>query len=323
MQHRRRLFVATGLALACGVSVAADSSAEWPRQPVRLLVGYPAGGPTDSAARVLAEAMSKETGQQFVVENRSGAEGSIAVNAVVRANPDGYMLVVSLKGAMSVAPVISKLPYDPLVDLSPIATLGQSPILISTRPDSGIKTLSDIKKVYEQRGGKLSIGYVGALNQMVAEQLMQELGVEMLRVPYKGGPAAMADLVGGRVDMTVGDAAGPVVEQIKAGRLVGLAVTSARRAAELPNVPTVSEQGFGLLEGTQWYGLWGPAKMPADLVDRIHKLVAQVMRQPAAIERLAHAHIEPYPASLEQMRALMKTEDAHWRKVAEKAGIKP
>ncbi len=314
---------AAWMLVGCVQAFAAGAEVEWPVHPVRLLVGYPAGGPTDSVARVLADALGKEAGRQFVVENRVGAEGSIAVNSVVRAPPDGYTLVVSLKGAMMVAPLVSKLPYDPMVDLTPIATLGQSPVLIATRPDTEIHRLSDLKNVYQKRGGKLSIGYVGALNQMVAVQLMQETGLDMLLVPYKGGPAALNDLIGGRIDMMVGDAAGPLVENIKAGKAVGLAVTSAGRTADLATVQTVAEAGFASLEGTQWYGLWGPAKLPAALLERIHRSVEQAMRQPLALERLANAHIKPFSNTLGQMRTLIETEDRHWRKVTDKAGIKP
>ncbi len=315
--------VAMGMIVGCLQAYAAAPDAGWPMRPVRVLVGYPAGGPTDSVARVLAEALGKEAGQQFVVENRAGADGAIAVNAGVRADADGYTLIVSLKGAMAVAPFVSRLPYEPLSDLTPLATLGQSPLLFATRPDSGLRRLGDLREVYKKRGGKLSIGYVGAFNQMMAVQLTQEAGVDLLLVPYKGGPAAVNDLIGGRIDMMVGDAAGPAVEQIKAGNAVGLAVTSSHRAAELPGVPTVAESGFPALQGVQWYGLWGPARMPAALVEKIHRLAAKAMGTPLSLERLGNVHIEPFAQSLEQMRALMVSESTHWRMVAEKAGIKP
>jgi tripartite-type tricarboxylate transporter receptor subunit TctC len=318
----RRLGMGVLALLACG-PLAAAPEVDWPAQPTKFLVGYPAGGPTDSVARILADALSKASGRQVIVENRPGADGAIAVNAVVRAAPDSANLVVSLKGAMTVAPVVSKLPYEPLTDLTPLAILGQSPIMVSARADLGVRTLADLVPAYTRRGGKISVGYVGAFNRMVAVQLMQELKIDLLLVPYKGGPAAMNDLLGGQVDLMVGDAAGPLIGKIQNGRVIGLAVTSAARVPDLPAIPTVAEAGFASLTGTQWYGLWGPRDLPEALAERIHKAATAVMAEPQALERLRSAHVEPFVRTRADMKALMKSEDAHWREVARKAGIQP
>jgi tripartite-type tricarboxylate transporter receptor subunit TctC len=301
----------------------AQSVADWPSKPVKILVGYPAGGSVDSAARVLAMALAARLGQPVIVENRVGADGAIAMNAVVRAPADGYTLAVSVKGAMTVAPSVSKLPFDPATDLTAIAPISQTAELFVTRPKTGITSLAGIADASRKSGGKLSIGYVGAFPRMLSELLAQETKVDLLRVPYKGLPAAMQDLMGDQTDLIVGDAIGVLVEQIKAGNVVPLAVTSARRQANLPQVPTTAELGLPALTGTQWYALFGPKDLAPDLVAKISSVAAAVMKQPSVVEQVGKYGMQPFVATPAELSAIMKTETQFWKNVAVNANITP
>lgn len=314
------------LAIACVSPLSgalAQGAADWPSKPIRILVGYPAGGSVDSAARVLAMGLSSRLNQPVVVENRVGADGAIAMQAVARAPTDGYTLAVSVKGAMTVAPSVSRLPFDPATDLTAIAPISQTAEIFVSRPKTGITTLAGVPDAFRRSGGKLSIGYVGAFPRMLAELLAQETRTELLRVPYKGLPAAMQDLMGDQTDMIVGDAIGVLVEQINAGNVVPLAVTSARRLPNLPQVPTTAELGMPALTGTQWYALFGPKDLPAELAARISAAAAEVMRQPAVVEQVGKYGMQPFVATPAELSNLMKTETQFWKAVATKANIKP
>ena len=318
------LVAATACALCGGAAAAADEGAAgWPRDTVRLIVPYPPGGSVDSAARVLANALSAKAGRPVVVENKAGADGVIGMTAVGRAPPDGHTLAVSLKGAMVVAPATSKLPFNPLTDFKALGGLAQTAEIYATHPGTGLRTLRDLPQALRQNGNKLSIGYVGALPRMLSELLVQEMRVDLLRVPYKGLPAALQDLIGGQTDMLVGDAIGVLGEQVKAGKIVPLAVTSPERWPALPQVPTTHELGLPALAGNQWYALYGPRDLPPALVSRIHAVVDEVMKQPAVLNQLASFGLQPYPSSPAELAATMREETRFWKDVAAKAKIVP
>lgn len=316
-------FLATGIAFVMAFPAFAATPTPWPAKPIHLLVGYLAGGSVDVAARVLANAMSTRLGQPVIVDNRAGADGTIAVSAVLHSPADGYTLAVSLKGAMTVAPSTSKLPFDPMSDLTPIAGIAQTAEIYVTRPRTGMRTLRDLGEGYKKNGNKLSIGYIGAFPRLLGELLGQETGLKLLGIPYKGLPAAIQDLLGDQTDMVVGDAIGTLVEQVKAGKLVALAVTSVARLPDLPEVPTTREVGLPALSGTQWYALYGSRELPSELVASISSVVNEVMKQPAAIQQLAKAGLQPFTSSPSELAALMKSETAFWKNVAAKANITP
>lgn len=224
---------------------------------------------------------------------------------------------------MTVAPATSKLPFDPLTELVPLAGIAQTAEIYVTRPRTGMRTLKDVGDAYRRNGTKLSIGYIGAFPRLLGVLLGQETGIDLLGVPYKGLPAAMQDLLGDQTDMMVGDAIGVLVEQIKSGSLIPLAVTSVTRLPGLPQVPTSREAGFPALTGTQWYALYGSQNLPADLVSSIGAMAVDVMRQSAVHQELAKAGLEPFNATSVELSALMKTETAFWKQVAAKANIQP
>ncbi len=301
----------------------ATSAATWPSRPVRLLVGYPPGGSVDNAARVLAAALSERLRQPVIVDNRAGADGTIAAGAVVRSAADGLTLLVSLKGAMTVAPSISKLSFDPLRDLTPLATIAQTAEAFVARPRAGITSMRGVADAMQRNGGKLSIGYIGAYPRLLSELLSQQLSAPLLKVPYKGLPQAMQDLLGDQIDMLVGDATGLVVEQVRAGKIVALAVTSDRRLRDLPAVPTVGEAGMPALTGSQWYALWGPAGLAGPLAGAIAQAAGAALGTPEASAQLAKFGLERMAGTPADLERLMLTETAFWRQVARKSNIKP
>jgi tripartite-type tricarboxylate transporter receptor subunit TctC len=304
-------------------ATAAASATVWPSRPVRLLVGYPPGGSVDNAARVLADALSQRLPQPVIVDNRAGADGTIAVRAVVRSEADGHTLLVSLKGAMTVAPAISKLPFDPTRDLIPLAPIAQTAEVFVARPRAGIESLRGVADAMRRNGGKLSIGYIGAYPSLLAELLSQQISAPLLTVPYKGLPQAMQDLLGDQIDMLVGDATGLVVEQVRAGKLVALAVTSDRRLRDLPAVPTVGEAGMPALTGSQWYALLGPAGLAPTLATAIADAAGAALGRPEVSAQLAKFGLEPMTGTPAQLGRLIVTETALWKRVAQEMNGKP
>lgn len=304
-------------------AIAEASATSWPSRPVRLLVGYPPGGSVDNVARVLGTALSERLSQPVIVDNRAGADGTIAASAVIRSAADGHTLLVSLKGAMTVAPSISVLPFDPLRDLVPLATIAQTAEVFVARPRAGINSLRGVADALQRNGGKLSIGYIGAYPRLLAELLSQHLSVSLLPVPYKGLPQAMQDLLGDQIDMLVGDATGLVIEQVRAGKLVALAVTSERRLPDLPATPSVGEIGMPGLAGSQWYALFGPAGIPHPLVTAIAEVVNSACSTAKASAQLASFGLERMPGSSATLERLMTTETVFWRNVAQKANLMP
>jgi tripartite-type tricarboxylate transporter receptor subunit TctC len=323
---RRQLLIsgcAAGIASPAQPAATAAHPSGWPSRPVKLVVGYPPGGSVDNAARVLATALSERLAQAVIVENRAGADGTIAASTVIRGPADGYSLLVSVKGAMTVAPSISKLSFDPARDLVPLAPIAQTAELFVARPRAGIRSLGDIGDALRRQAGKLSIGYIGAYPRLLAELLSQQHATPLLKVPYKGLPQAMQDLLGDQIDMLVGDATGLVVEQVRSGKLVALAVTSAARLRDLPAVPTVSEAGLPTLTGSQWYALFAPAGMAPPLAQAIADAAASALGTSESVSQLAKFGLSPMKGNSAELASLMATETAFWKSVAQKANITP
>lgn len=329
MTHRldRRAVLAGGCAALLAPQVrfahGASPATAWPSRPVKLLVGYPAGGSVDNVARVLANALSERLPQPVIVENRAGADGHLAVTATMRSAPDAHTLLVSLKGAMTVAPAIAKQPFDPARDLVPLCAIAQTAEVFVTRPRTGITTLRGISEALKRNDGKLSIGYIGAYPRLLAELLSQQLSAPLLKVPYKGLPQAMQDLMGDQIDLLVGDATGLVVEQVRSGKLVALAVTSDRRLRDLSAVPTVAEEGMPMLTGWQWYALFGPAGLAPALAQTVADTASAALGTPEAVAQVTKFGLERMTGTSVELDRLIAKETAFWKHVAQKANITP
>lgn len=278
LRRAARLVAAACLAGTAGLAAAAD----YPSQPIKLLVGFPPGGGGDLYGRTIAQELGKHIGQVVVVDNKAGAGGNIAAEQLTQARPDGHTLLLAMSGNMGSAPAIRKsLPYKVPEDFVFISQLVETPFGLMVSADSKIRTIQDY--VVAAKGGKLSYASTGAggAAQIVMEMVKQQAGLDILHVPYKGSGPVMTDLMGGLVDSFFAPYT-PLMGQINGGKLRLLAVSSARRIPSMPDVPTLKESGIDVVM-TQWYGLAAPAATPKPVIDRITRAVKEAMKQPEVL----------------------------------------
>jgi tripartite-type tricarboxylate transporter receptor subunit TctC len=295
----------------------------WPAKAVTTIVGFEPGGGTDTTARIIAPALGELLGQQVVVENRSGAGGNIAVDVVARAAPDGYTLVLANVGALTVNPHIMKTPYDPLKDLIPISMAVVFANVLVVQPKLQVKSLADFVKLAKEKPHTITYASsgIGGAGHLAGELLHVMAHIEIEHVPYKGGGPAMQGFLGGQVDSFF---ATPVssISQIKAGKARAVATTGAKRAALMPDVPTVAEQGFPGYEALNWYGYLAPAGTPKEVVDRLSRDIGKALTEPKVIAQLAKTGVEPQPMTPAEFGRYIKREYDTWGKVVKEAGIK-
>jgi tripartite-type tricarboxylate transporter receptor subunit TctC len=317
MKSRRAL-------LAALLLTGAASGQGYPEKPVRIVVPFPAGGAADIVARQVAQGLSASVGQQFIVDNRAGAGGAIGADSVARAAADGHTLLFASSSAMSINPHISaKSPYDALRDFTPIALIGHAPNVLVAHPSVPAKTVKELIAVARARPGALNFASngTGTLSHLTGELFMQRAGVRMLHVPYKGAAPAVIDTMAGNVSLLF--AAYPSVSgQERTGRLRALAVTSARRAPIAPHLPTIAESLPGF-ESNQWWGLYGPAGLPAAVVNRLNAETNKVLKSPEIVKRLAADGAEPAGGTWSALAVYHKADFERWAKVVKAAGIKP
>ncbi len=307
----------TGLALPA----AAQS---YPNKPIRLIVTFAAGGGTDLAARAVAPKLSEALGQPVVIENRAGANGAVGAEATAKAAPDGYTLMVGAAGTLAVAPHLnSKMPFDSFKDFAPVSLLATSPFVVTVNPGVKAESLRDLLALARAQPGKLSFGSsgTGGAPQLAGELFKSQAGVDMLHVPYKGLGPALTDLLGGQIQVVFADV-GLVTANLKAGKLRGLAITSATRSAVLPDMPTVAEAGVpGYAAGT-WYGVFAPAGTPAPIVARLSEEIRKVLALPEIRNALQAQGVEAAGNTPEQYAAFLRDEYNKWGKVIRDANIK-
>jgi tripartite-type tricarboxylate transporter receptor subunit TctC len=281
----------TILALAFAASLVALTTAvgqaqTYPTKTIKIVVPYPAGGPTDLVGRTLAEALTKALKKTVIVENKVGAGGTIGSDSVVKSAPDGYTLLLGLMGPMSIAPKIApNLPYDPQKDLAPIRLVALMPEVLVARPTLGLKTLGDVVAYGKANPGKLTIASAGngSLPHLAAELLKRETGIDALHVPYRGAAPAVNDLLGGQVDLMFGD--GPVVlPQILGNLLVPVVMATDKRLPALPDVPTSIEAGFPTVRSENWYGVLAPKGTPRPIIEALDQAIAAAMSEPKVEE---------------------------------------
>ena len=281
----------TILALAFAASLVALTTAvgqaqTYPTKTIKIVVPYPAGGPTDLVGRTLAEALTKALKKTVIVENKVGAGGTIGSDSVVKSAPDGYTLLLELMGPMSIAPKIApNLPYDPQKDLAPIRLVALMPEVLVARPTLGLKTLGDVVAYGKANPGKLTIASAGngSLPHLAAELLKRETGIDALHVPYRGAAPAVNDLLGGQVDLMFGD--GPVVlPQILGNLLVPVVMATDKRLPALPDVPTSIEAGFPTVRSENWYGVLAPKGTPRPIIEALDQAIAAAMSEPKVEE---------------------------------------
>lgn len=298
----------------------------WPVKPVKVVVNYTPGGPTDLTARTVGGKMQDLTGQPFVIENTPSANGAIGTQAVARAAPDGYTLILSTAGHTSIAAALygDKLPFDPFRDLTPISMTVSSNALILAHPSLGVKSIAELVKLAKSKPGQLNYGSpgVGTPNQLGVELFKSMTGTDIVHVPYKGTAPMMQDMLAGRVQIVINGAA-TVLPHIRSGKLIPLASGWSSRAHAVPDVPTMEELGYpGYLVST-WFALFAPPRTPPALITRINSVATQALADPQVIKTLNGAGFDTAGSSPDFVAKLMREEYERWKKVITETKIVP
>ncbi len=311
-------------ALALAAFAAAAPAQDYPAKPIRLIVPFPPGGGTDIAARTVANKLSETLRWTFVVENKPGAGGNLGVEQAVKSPPDGYTLVIGQTSNLAINPALyAKLPYDPLKDLSPIALIVSAPVVLVVAENSPYKSLGDLLAAARRDPGAVTFASPGngTVSHLAGELLQRASGVKFTHVPYKGAAQAMTDLLGGQVQSFMSSVPSALA-QIKGGRLRAIAVTSAKRAAEMPEVPAIAESGYAGFDATTWYGLLAPAGTPAAVIKRLNAEVNRALGMPDVSGRLAAEGGEVLGGSPERFASLLKADHAKWGRIVKESGAK-
>lgn len=311
------------LLVALALATPAALAQTYPAKPIHLIVTFAAGGGTDLAARNLAPKLSEGIGQSIVIENRAGANGAVGAEAVARAPADGYTLMVGAAGTLAVAPHLAKLPFDTFRDFVPISLVATSPFVVTVNPGVKAASIRELIALAKADPGKLSFGSsgTGGAPQLATELFKSMAGVDMLHVPYKGLGPAITDLLGGQINLIFADV-GLVVAHLKSGKLRGLAVTGSRRAAALPDLPTVAEAGVPGYSAGTWYGLFAPAGTPPAIVARLSEETRKALANPEVRASFAAQGVEPAGNTPEQFASFVRNEHAKWGRVIRESGIK-
>jgi tripartite-type tricarboxylate transporter receptor subunit TctC len=319
---KRMAWIVAATAIAAHAHAA--SAQTWPSKPIRAVIPFAAGSFTDVLPRVVFDPVGKQIGQTIVVENRTGAGGTIGVAAVVRADPDGHTILAN-SSAHTIAPAIyPNLTYDTARDLSAVASLGQTPMVMIMSPSKGHKTVQDFVKAAKGQPGAINFASagVGTATHLAAERFIHSAGIKAVHIPHRGGAEALTDVIAGRVDFYFCPL-GTAVPQITTGRVLALAVSSPKRAAALPDVPSTLEAGYADSDYTFWVGVFAPAKTPAAIVDRIHREIQSAMQLETVKARLGELGVDPMDVSPAAFDAMVKKEIVTSAALAKAAGIKP
>ena len=315
----QRIFIGTLAAAAMSQAVMA---AEWPQRPIRMLVGFAPGGGTDATARAIAPKLTELLGQQIIVDNRPGATGNIATDIVAKANPDGYTILMGTIAALAINPSLySKLPFDPIKDLAPVTRAVDSTNVLVVHPSVPAKSVKELIALAKAKSLNCGSSGVGGAGHLALELFNLQTGTKITHVPYKGGGPAMIDLLGGNINLIFATAASSV-GHIKSGKIRALAVTTARRAPLVPDLPTIAETGLKGFEANNWYGVVVPAKTPRAIINRLNKDVASALTVPGTKELLFKQGLDVAPDSPESFGAYIKSETVKWAKVIKAAGLK-
>lgn len=311
------------LVLAVALLFAAPSFAQFPNKSIRIVVPFPAGSATDTITRILGNSVSVAVGQTVVVDNKAGADGAIAAAEVAKAAPDGYTLLMATNSPMSAVPAMKKVPpYDPVADFTPITDIGRYTFFIVVHPSVPAQTVPELIQYARANPGKINYA-TGNTTGIVSTAFFSSLAkIQMVHVPYKGEPQAMIDLISGRVQLMFASSS-TSVPQVRDGKLRALVTTLARRSHLLPDVPTIAEAGMPEFSVTSWAGLFGPAKMPKELVDRLNREFVAAMGRPevqAAMEKQAFVLS---PSSPEKLGAFVKEQMESYRSILSAAGVQP
>jgi tripartite-type tricarboxylate transporter receptor subunit TctC len=311
------------MALAALAVMALPTHAQdWPNRPIRIIVPFPAGGSTDVAARLVGDYLTRALGQQVIVENRSGANGNIAIEHVAKSPADGYSVLVVPESVVS-NPHVYKVNYNALKDLTPVIQLSRQPIVLAAHPELGVKTIAELVAVVKKQPGmRYATGSgVGSQQHMVTEWFARIAGIQMTQVPYRGGGQAINDLIAGHIKLgTLGST--PLIPHYRAGKLLMLAQSTAARAKSLPEVPTFQEAGIKGLVLDQWLGVFVPAGTPAAIITRLNSEIGKALSEPSIRSNLEKSAQEPIGGSAEMFAKLVHDDFAKFEKLVKELNIK-
>ena len=320
MKNRFQLLAA--LLLGCLPLMAAAQGA-YPHKPIRMIVPYPPGGPTDVLGRIVAQKLSESLGQQVVVENRPGASGMIGAELVAKAAPDGYTLLTNASIHVINPSLYPKMNFDALRDFAPVSLIAQVPLILVVNPGLPVKSVQELIALGKAEPNRLNFGSSGnaAAPHLAGESFKIATGIQMQHVPYKGSAPALTDLIGGQVQL-IFDSMPSAMPHVKSGKIRALAVTTAKRSPTVPDLPTIAESGVPGFDISTWYGVWAPAGTPKDIVNKVSAEIAKALQQPAVRERLAALGAEPVGNTPEEFAAYCQSELAKWSKIVRESGAK-
>jgi tripartite-type tricarboxylate transporter receptor subunit TctC len=320
-----RIFVSSAFSAALLIPLAAPASAQnYPSRTVTVVVPFPAGGSVDGVARILVQKLNETAGQHFIVENRAGgASGTVGANAVAKAAPDGYTLMVSASVHVINPFLYKNVPYDVVSDFTPVSLLADGPLIVSTTPSVPANNLKDLFALVRKDPQKYTFGTtsIGSASHLAIELLKHDAGLDTLVVAYKGTAPALTDLMSGQIQLL----ADPMLSSLplaQGGKIKALGLTSLKRAASAPEIPTVEESGVNGFEFVSWYGLWGPKNLPADVSAKLQADVAKVLALPDMKQRLNALGFDPIGTNGEQFATYIRDEMAKYEKIIKDAKIK-
>jgi tripartite-type tricarboxylate transporter receptor subunit TctC len=312
------------LVAACVFYAGGALAQAYPNKPIKMIVGFPPGGGTDVVARVISAKVQEWWGQPVTVENRPGATGTIGADAVAKSAPDGYTLIMGHVNSTGLAPnLFPKLPYDPIKDFAAVSYVGYVPNVLAVHPSVGVKSVKELIALLKANPGKYNYASSGnGSTQHIAGEVFKQLtGTSIVHVPYKGSGDAIKDLLAGVVAMNF-DTMPPVMPHIQAGKLRGLAISTPKRLAQLPEVPTFTEEGITGFDVTNWYGVMAPAGTPREIVAKLNADINKAMQVPEVRARLENVGTQLREMSVAEFDAFMKSEVAKYAKIIKDTGVK-
>ncbi|MDA7416037.1 tripartite tricarboxylate transporter substrate binding protein [Xenophilus arseniciresistens] len=312
-----------GAAMVCALPALPSLASAYPNKPIRLVVPFPPGSITDVVARALSDGMSARLGQPVVIDNQAGANGIVGTVSAVKAAPDGYTLfMVGVSTGASNVSAFKALPYDPRKDFTPVGTLAEAPFMLVVGKHLPVRNLQEFLAYARAQPNRLSYGYGSGSAQMCAAQLVSMGGFSATAVAYRGVPQAMTDLAGGTIDFTIADLVNGQ-QQAKAGRVTAIGVTSQQRSPLAPDIPSLAEGGLPDYDLTVWFGMAGPARLPAPVVQRVNAVLREVLADATLRKRFETAGLTPLPGSAEAFGKLIDTDIGKWGAVFKAAGLEP
>ncbi|WP_144637616.1 Bug family tripartite tricarboxylate transporter substrate binding protein [Bordetella genomosp. 13] len=318
------LRLAAAAAAAVALMLSGTSAWAYPDKPIRLIVPFPPGGGTDALARQIAIKMGADTGWNIVTENRPGAGGNLGVDLAAKAAPDGHTIALGQTSNLAINPTLyPKLPYDPERDLTPIGLVADAPLVLVVNAGSPFKTLADVVAAAKAKPTELDYASSGSgtVAHLATEQFQKAAGIKLTHIPYKGAAQGANDLIGGQIDMYMSSVP-TLIGHIRSGTMRALAVTSTQRTADLPDVPTFAESGFKGFEAVTWFGLVGPAKMPADVVAQLNKALNDALKSPETQRHFQEQGAAVRSSTPQAYGQLIHDERARWGAIVREAGVR-